>query len=91
MEASQVFKIGLLEDANDSWLGLVVNKVIDLVVAMDQCSPVLRLRAWIPQKRDRVIVVRNLSYSSLRFVIDGFGLGRGNRAEGLDLAVVKAR
>jgi len=68
----------------------VIDEVIDLVVAMDQCSPVLRLRAWIPEKRNRIIVVRNLSNSNFRINIDRVGLRRRDCAKGLDLAVVEA-
>jgi len=68
----------------------VIDEVIDLVVAVDQCSPVLRLRPRITEKRYRIIVVRNLTYRHFRFNIDGLGLQGGSRAKGLDLAVVEA-
>jgi len=63
-----------LDNTDHSRFGLMIHQVVDLVVAMDQCPPVLRLRFRIPQKVYSVIVVRYLSNRFLRLNITCLGL-----------------
>lgn len=79
-----------LKDADYSWLGLVIDQVVNLVVAMDQCSPVLRLRIRISKKGYCIIVMRDLSHRTFRFNVNDLGLRRRNGTKGLDLTVVEA-
>ncbi len=69
----------------------MVDQVVDLVITVDQCSSIVWLRLWILEKCDRIIVVRDLAYRFFRLDVDRFSLRRGDGAEGLDLAIVKAR
>lgn len=68
----------------------MIDEIVDLVVAVNQCSSILRLRSRILEERYRVVVVWDFAYSDLCLYIDRLGLRSRNGAEGLDLSVVKA-
>lgn len=69
----------------------MIDKVVDLVIAMDQSASILRLGSWVSEKFHYIFIVWSLSNGSLGLDIDRLGLRRRDGAEGLDLAVVEAR
>ena len=69
----------------------MIDEIVDLVVAVNQCSSILRLRSRILEERYRVVVVWDFAYSDLCLYIDRLGLRSRNGTEGLDLSVVKGR
>ena len=81
----------LLENTNHPGFRLVIDKVVDLVVTMNQCASILRLGFWISEELHYIFIVRSLAYWGVGLDIDSLGLRRRNGAEGLDLAVVEAR
>lgn len=81
----------LLEYAYYPGFRLVIDKIVNLVVAVDQCASILRLGFWISEELHYIFIVWSLAYWSLGLDIDGLGLRRRDGAEGLNLAVVEAQ
>lgn len=81
----------LLKNTYYAGLRLVIDKIVDLVIAMDQCASILRLGFWISEELHHIFVVRSLAYWGLGLDIHRLGLGRRDCAECLDLAVVETR
>lgn len=69
----------------------MIDNVVNLVVAVDQCASILRLGFWISEKFNYILIVRSLAYWDLRLDIDRLGLRHRDGAKGLDLATVEAR
>lgn len=69
----------------------MIDKVVDLVIAVDQCTSILRLGCWISEELHYIFKMRRLSYWGLGFDINSLGLRRRDGTEGLDLAVIEAR
>lgn len=64
----------VLENTNDSGFCAVKDKVIDLVVAMNEGSPVCWLSARILEECDHLIEVRDLANRHASINIDSFSL-----------------
>lgn len=69
----------------------MIDKIVDLVVAVDQCASILRLGFWISEELHYIFIMRSLAYWDFGLDIDGLSLRRRDGAEGLDLAVVETR
>ena len=69
----------------------MIDKVVDLVIPMDQCASILRLGFRISEEIYYIFVVRSLAYRGLGLDIDRLGLRRRDGTEGLDLAIVETR
>ena len=68
----------------------MIDKVVNLVIAVDQGTSILRLVFWISEKLHYIFIVRSLANWGLGLDVDRLGLCRRDGAEGLDLAVVEA-
>ena len=64
----------LLEDADNSGFSLVVDQIVNFVVAVDQGASILWLRHWISEERKNVIEVRNLTNRDSGLDVDSLGL-----------------
>lgn len=69
----------------------MIDKVVDLVIPMDQCASILRLGFRISEEIHYIFVVRSLAYRGLGLDIDCLGLRRRYGTEGLNLAIVETR
>ena len=69
----------------------MIDKVVDLVIPMDQGASILRLGFWISEELHYIFVVRSLAYRGLGLDVNRLGLRRRDGAEGLDLAIVETR
>ncbi len=67
------------------------HQIVDLVVAMNERRPVLRLRAPVLEESHHVVEVRDLADGHVRLDVDGLRLHLRDRAEGRDLSIVEAR
>lgn len=81
----------LLENTDDSRFGLVEDDIVDLVVAMNESSSVLRLCLLLRKERHHFVKVWDLSHCFLGFNVDSLGLVFGQRLEKAKLPVVEAR
>lgn len=80
----------VLEDTDHLGFSTVKDKVINLVVAMNQSSPVGWLGGWIFEERYHLFEMRDFADSNPGVDIDSFRLGCGNSRKGFDLPIVKA-
>lgn len=55
----------VLENTDHPWFSLVIDQIINFVIAVDQRASILRLCVWVPEKRDHVVKMWNLSYRDL--------------------------
>ena len=69
----------------------MVDEIVNLVIAMDQCPSIGRLRLWVPEECNHLVKVRDFADRVFRLDVDGFCLPRRYCAEGLDLPIVKSR
>ena len=69
----------------------MIDKVVDLIVTVDQGTSILRLCFGILEELYYIFIVRSCANGVLGLDVDHSGLCRGDGAEGLDLAAVEAR
>ena len=81
----------VLEDSDDFGFSTVKNKIVNLVVAMNQGSPVGWLSRRIFEEGDHLIEMRDLANRNPGIDIDRLCLRCGNRGQCLDLPIVKTR
>lgn len=79
-----------LQNTNNPWFGFMEDEVVDLVISMDGCAPVLWLQLLVPEKCQHLLYVRYLPNGHFRININCCSLRFGNRRESFDLAIVKA-
>ena len=80
----------LLENANHLWLSLVVYKVVNFVIPVDDTRSISRLLPRIPEEKQHLIEVRDVADRLTGFYIYRLGLRVSNRAQRLKLAVVES-
>ena len=81
----------LLKNAYYPGFHLMIYKVVDLVITVDQCASISRLVFLFAKKLHYIFIVRSLAYWDRGLDIDRLRLRRRDGAEGLDLAIIEAR
>ena len=81
----------LLENAYYPGFHLMIYKVVDLVITVDQCASITRVVFLFAKKLHYVFIVRSLTYWDRGLDIDRLRLRRRDGAEGLDLAIIEVR
>lgn len=80
----------VLEDTYDLGFSTVKDKIINLVVAMNQGSPVWWLSGGVFEERYHLLKMRDFANGNPGIDIDSFCLRCGNSGKGFDLPIVKA-
>ena len=81
----------LLENAYYPGFLLMIYKVVDLVITVDQCASISRVVFLFAKKLHYSFIVRSLTHWDRGLDIDRLRLRRRDGAEGLDLAIIKVR
>ena len=81
----------LLENAYYPGFHLMIYKVVDLVITVDQCASISRVVSLLAKKLHYIFVVRSLTYWDRGLDIDGLRLRRRDGGEGLNLAIIEVR
>ena len=81
----------LLENAYYPGFHLMIYKVVDLVITVDQRASISRVVFGFAKKPHYSFIVRSLTYWDRSLDIDRLRLRRRDGAEGLDLAIIKVR
>ena len=83
--------MNLLENAYYPGFRLVIYKIVNLVITVDQCASISRVVFLFAKKLHYIFIVRNLTYWDRGLDIDRLRLRRRDGAKGLDLAIIEVR
>ena len=81
----------LLKNAYYPGFRLMIYKIVDLVITVDQCASILRVVFFFAKKLHYIFIVRSLTYWDRGLDIDRLRLRRRDGAEGPDLAIIEVR